>query len=173
MNQCSRFLGKSHCCNGNRGRCMVVRIAIREWRPKHPESEPAKWTLRTCPINSWCLNMTTSHATSSPCHNLQYLQKCTSEISWGQNSKTYKFNALTNCQKKSFMVTTTPYPGKTVMASEDFIVVNLENLMKFYGTTSRLELDICAAATAGCLFERILLRTCTRSCTRVYRYRPW
>lgn len=64
------------------------------------------------------------------------------EISWEQNLKTYKFKPLKNCEEKSFMVTTSPYPGKTTMSSKDFIMINLDDLLKFYGTASRLELDM-------------------------------
>ncbi len=63
------------------------------------------------------------------------------EISWEQNLKTYKFKALKNCKEKSFMVTTSPYPGKTTLSSKEFIMVDLEDLQKFYNPAIKLELD--------------------------------
>lgn len=63
------------------------------------------------------------------------------EINWEYNLMEYKSRALENCEEKSFMITTQIQPGEAVMGSEDFIMVNLEDLVEFYGNTSSLRLD--------------------------------
>lgn len=78
--------------------------------------------------------------------NTVQLNKLTSKdilrIRWKLNMKSYKLQAVENCKKKSFMIATRIQPGEVVRASEDFIMVNLKDLVKFYGDKVILELNV-------------------------------
>ncbi|PWL39428.1 hypothetical protein DKG77_00905 [Flagellimonas aquimarina] len=63
------------------------------------------------------------------------------DINWEHNLKENESRALENCEKKSFMITTQILPGETVTASKDFIMVNLDDVVKFYGNEVGLRLD--------------------------------
>ncbi|MGX1928622.1 hypothetical protein [Flagellimonas sp. 2504JD4-2] len=55
------------------------------------------------------------------------------EIKWNVNTKTYESEALENCQEKSFMIKTSVQPGEFVISSKDFIMVDLQGVINFYG----------------------------------------
>ncbi len=63
------------------------------------------------------------------------------EISWEQNVKTYESRALKNCEDKSFMISTQVYKGKSVMSSKKLIMVDLGEIVKFYGNKANLEFN--------------------------------
>lgn len=64
----------------------------------------------------------------------------TKEIKWSRNMKTGELNAIKNCEVRSFNIETKPSPGETVISSEDFVVVNLDELATFFGGI-KLEFD--------------------------------
>ncbi|MEM7483890.1 MAG: hypothetical protein AAF348_01655 [Bacteroidota bacterium] len=65
----------------------------------------------------------------------------TFEVEWQQNLKSFKFEAVQGCIQKSFLISTSVQPGETVVASEDFIVVNLAEINSFYGDKAKIYLD--------------------------------
>lgn len=56
-------------------------------------------------------------------------------IQWKFNPKTGENIAVSNCAVRSFWFQTNPSPGETVISSEDFLVVKLKALCKFYNCT--------------------------------------
>lgn len=61
------------------------------------------------------------------------------EIVWTYNQKTGESKAVQNCELKSFWITTSVQPGETVTSSEDFIMVDLNELVEFFDNGSTLE----------------------------------
>ncbi|WP_420602937.1 hypothetical protein [Flagellimonas sp.] len=57
------------------------------------------------------------------------------------NKRTFKSKALKNCYEKSFMIKTSVQPGEFVIASKDFIMVNLQDVVDFYGNKVTLTLN--------------------------------
>lgn len=53
-------------------------------------------------------------------------------ISWSFNSKSGEFKPIKNCESHSFYSQTSPYPGKTVTSSSDYIVIPLDKIAAFY-----------------------------------------
>jgi hypothetical protein len=53
-------------------------------------------------------------------------------ISWSYNSKTMEYKPIKNCETHSFYSQSSPYPGKTVTSSSDYIVIPLDKIAKFY-----------------------------------------
>lgn len=56
----------------------------------------------------------------------------TKNISWSQLGMSTKQVAKENCQLKSFNIVTNPHPGETVMSSQDFVVVSVNDLTQFF-----------------------------------------
>ena len=57
----------------------------------------------------------------------------TMNISWSYNQKTSEYTAGDNCEVHSFWIKTSVQPGDTRLSAEDFLVVSLSRLAKFYG----------------------------------------
>lgn len=53
-------------------------------------------------------------------------------IKWSVNTKTRESKALENCHEKSFMIKTSVQPGEFAIASEDFVMVDLQEVINFY-----------------------------------------
>jgi hypothetical protein len=53
-------------------------------------------------------------------------------ISWSYNSKTLEYKPIKNCESHSFYSQSSPYPGKTVTSSSDYIVIPLDKIAAFY-----------------------------------------
>ncbi|WP_190810951.1 hypothetical protein [Flagellimonas sp. S3867] len=62
-------------------------------------------------------------------------------IRWETNMKTNKSRVSENCHKKSFTVRTSTQPGEYVFSAEDFIMVNLQEVVDFYGNNVALSLN--------------------------------
>ncbi|MFN6074821.1 MAG: hypothetical protein ACK46Y_04585 [Fluviicola sp.] len=54
------------------------------------------------------------------------------KISWSYNSKTFEYKPIKNCESHSFYSRSSPYPGKTVTSSSDYIVIPLDKIAAFY-----------------------------------------
>lgn len=65
----------------------------------------------------------------------------TYNIQWETNKRTYESKAIQNCYEKSFQIKTSVQPGEFVIASKDFIMINLQDVANFYGNKIELRLD--------------------------------
>ena len=57
----------------------------------------------------------------------------TMNISWSYNQKTSEYKASKNCEIHSFWTKTTVQPGETNISTQDYLVIPLNKLAKFYG----------------------------------------
>lgn len=71
--------------------------------------------------------------------DLRHDSKPSKRISWSQVSMSTKLKAIENCELKSFMIVSSPYPGTTVGANEKMIVVKLQDLINYYNPDLSLE----------------------------------
>ncbi|MGW9685151.1 hypothetical protein [Flagellimonas sp. 2504JD1-5] len=67
--------------------------------------------------------------------------KETFNIRWNTNVNSNTSEALENCHKKSFTIRTSVQPGEYVFTPENFIMVDLEDVTKFYGNKVRLRFN--------------------------------
>ncbi|GEM_PF-3570390 len=62
-------------------------------------------------------------------------------VRWSFNPKSGVYKARENCEVHSFWFQTNPSPGETVISAEDFLVINLNKLAKFYNKSFRYDAD--------------------------------
>jgi hypothetical protein len=60
-------------------------------------------------------------------------------ISWSFSDKTSEFKAGKNCENHSFWIKTTVQPGETNISTQDYLVIPLSRLAKFYGCSVSYE----------------------------------
>jgi len=60
-------------------------------------------------------------------------------IAWTQNAKEYEFYNMKNCEVHAFWIETNPAPGQVVISSNDYLVVSVDVLAKFFGCSIRFD----------------------------------
>lgn len=65
----------------------------------------------------------------------------TFEIVYEYNASAGEYMAVKNCVMKSFWITESIYPGESTTSSEDFLMVNLNDIVNFYDSNIKLELN--------------------------------
>lgn len=63
------------------------------------------------------------------------------EIVYEYNPASGEYKAIKNCKEKSFWITRSIQPGETTTSSEDFIMVNLNEIVTFYDSNLELKLN--------------------------------
>jgi hypothetical protein len=63
------------------------------------------------------------------------------EIVYEQNPKSGDYTAIRNCELKSFRITRSYRPGESTTSSEDYLMVNLDDIVTFYDPNIKLELN--------------------------------
>ncbi len=63
-------------------------------------------------------------------------------IKWSTNYISQQTEVLENCLRKHFRVIEKPHPGQTFASTKEFVVVNLEEIARFYGKGITFSLDL-------------------------------
>lgn len=63
------------------------------------------------------------------------------EIVWSINTSSGEMKAIQNCNLKSFSIQSNPHPGETVISSKKLVVIDVEDLISFFGNGIRAEYD--------------------------------